>query len=61
MNILYMGNKSPKGFFTNGAGDLLPALDVLGRLYNFCNLVIIFSLMEIVMVFRSNDILQIWK
>ena len=29
-----------KVFFTNSAGDLLPAPDFLGRLYNFCNLVL---------------------
>ena len=47
MNILRTGDKSPvqRGFFTNSAGDLLPALGFLGRLYDFCNLVIIFSLM----------------
>ena len=32
-------------FFTNSAGDLLPALEFLSRLHNFCNLVIIFYLM----------------
>ena len=47
MIILHAGDKSPvqQGFFPNSAGDLLPALQVLGGLYNFCNLVIIFSLM----------------
>ena len=47
MNILHVGIKSPvqRGFFTNGAGDLLPSLGFLGRLYNFCNFVIIFPLM----------------
>ena len=47
MNILWVGDKSPaqQGFFTNSAGDLLPILELLGGLYNFCNLVIIFSLM----------------
>ena len=47
MNILRAGNKSPvqRGSFTNSAVDLLPALDFLGGLYNFCNLVIMFSLM----------------
>ena len=46
MNILHVDNKSPmqQSFFTNVAGNLLPALEFLGRLYNFCNLVIIFSL-----------------
>ena len=47
MNILPVGNKSPvqKGFFTNSPDDLLPTLGLLGRLYNFCNFVILFSLM----------------
>ena len=35
-----------RGFFTNSVGDLLPALGFLGGLYNFCNFVIIFSLMK---------------
>ena len=39
MNILRAGDKSPvqRGFFTNSAGDLLPALGFLGGLHNFCN------------------------
>ena len=47
MNILRMGNKSPvqRGFFTNSVGDLLPTLGFLGGLNNFCNFVILFSLM----------------
>ena len=47
MNILCAGDKSPvqSGFFTNRAGDLLPAPGFLGMLYNFCNFVIMFSLM----------------
>ena len=47
MNILHAGDKSPvqRGFLTNSMGDLLPALGFLGGLYNFCNFVIIFSLM----------------
>ena len=47
MNILRAGNKLPvqRVYFTNSAGNLLPALEFLGRLCNFCNLVIIFSLM----------------
>ena len=47
MNILYVGDKLPvqRGFFKNSAGDLLLALGFLGGLYNFCNFVIIFSLM----------------
>ena len=47
MNILCAGDKLPvqRGFFTNSVGDLLPALDFLDGLHNFCNLVIMFSLM----------------
>ena len=47
MNILCVGDKLPmqQGFFTNSTGNLLPTLDFLGRLFNFCNLVIMFSLM----------------
>ena len=47
MNILHVGDKSPsqQGFFTNTAGNLLFALKFVSGLYNFCNLVIIFSLM----------------
>ena len=43
MNILCAGDKSPmqRGFFKNDAGYSLPALWFLGRLYNFCNFVII--------------------
>ena len=42
-NILCAGNKSSvqQGFFTNSMGDLLPILDFLGGLYNFCKLVMI--------------------
>ena len=45
MNILHACNKLPmqRGFFTNSTGDLLPARS--DGLYNFCNLVINFSLM----------------
>ena len=58
MNILRLGDKSPvqRGFFTNSAGDLLPAQGFLGRLYNFCNFIIIFSLMQVRMICRSGDI-----
>ena len=47
MNILHAGNRSPvqRGFFKNGAGNLLLALRFLDRLYNSGNFVIIFSLM----------------
>ena len=46
-NYLHMGDKLPvqRGFFTNGASDLLPALGFLGGLYSFCNFVIIYFLM----------------
>ena len=39
MNISRVGDKSlvQRGFSTNSAGDLLPALEFLGGLYNFCN------------------------
>ena len=42
MNILRKGDKLPvqRGFSKNRAGDLLPVLRFLGRLYNFCNFVI---------------------
>ena len=45
MNILRTGNKLPmkRGFFKNSMGNLLPVLSFLGGLYNFCNFVIIFS------------------
>ena len=43
-------------FFTNSAGDLLPTLEFLGGLYDFCNLVIIFSLMYITVISGSSDI-----
>ena len=58
MNILRTGDKSPvqRGFSTNSAGDLLPTLGFLGRLYNFCNFVIIFSLLYVTMICRSSDI-----
>ena len=47
MNILHTGSKSlmQRGFFTNAEDDLLPALGFLCGLHNFCNFVIIFSLM----------------
>ena len=47
MNILCAGDKSPvqRGFFKNGAGDLLPAARFLGGLYNFYHFIIIFSLL----------------
>ena len=47
MNILCAGDKLPvqRGFFTNSVGDLLPVVGFLGQLYNFCNSVIIFSIM----------------
>ena len=47
MNILHVDDKFPmqRGFFVNSTGNLLPALEFLGRLYSFYNLVIILSLM----------------
>ena len=47
MNVLCASDKLPmqRGFFINSTGDLLPTLGFLGGLYNFCNFVIIFSLM----------------
>ena len=47
MNILHVGDKLPMqiGFFHNSMGDLLPTLGFLSGLYNFCNFVIIFSVM----------------
>ena len=59
---LHMGDKSPmqRGFFTKSTGVLLPALGFLGRLYNFCNFVIIFSLMYVTMICRSSDIFYIF-
>ena len=38
-------NRPWKEAFGNSAADLLPVLGFLGGLYNFCNFVIIFSLM----------------
>ena len=53
-NILRTGNKSPvqRGFFKNRMGNLLPALRFLGGMYNFCNFVIIFFLMQVMMMCR---------
>ena len=47
MNILHAGNKSPMqiGFLKYSVRNLLPALRFLGELYNFCDFVIILSLM----------------
>ena len=54
MNILRAGDKSPmqKGLFKTGIVDLLPVLRFLGRLYNFLNFIIIFSLMQVTMIRR---------
>ena len=48
MNILHAGNKSPmqRGFVTNSTGNLLPTLGFLGRQFNFCSFVFIFSLIK---------------
>ena len=61
MNISRVGDKSPvqRGFFTNSAGDLLPALEFLGGLYNFCNYVF-FNVSHDDMQ-KQRHILQIWK
>ena len=67
MNILYMGNKlsMQRDFFNNSTDNLLPVLNFLAGLYNFCNFVITFSLMKVTMIcrratyFRTD--LQIWK
>ena len=47
MNIWHVDDKFPvqKGFFVSSMDSLLPALEFLGRLYSFYNLVIIPSLM----------------
>ena len=50
MNILLAGDQMPmqRCFFLDSMGNLLPALEFSGRLCNFCdfcNFVIIFSLM----------------
>ena len=47
VNILRAGDKSPvqERFLKTSVGDLLPALRFLGGFYNFCNFVIILSLM----------------
>ena len=42
----FLGNQAFKSALsTKSADGLLPALGFLGELYNFCNFVIIFSLM----------------
>ena len=48
MNILRAGDKTPmqREKNKNVASDLLAALRFLGRPYNFCNFVIIFSLIK---------------
>ena len=47
LNILNTDNKSPvqMSFLKKSSGELLPTLRFLGRLYNFCTSVIMFSLM----------------
>ena len=54
MNILCVSNKLPlqRGFFKNSTGDVLLSLRLLSKLYNFCNIVIIFSLMYVTMICR---------
>ena len=52
-------NSPNRGFFKNSMGDLLPTLRILGRLYNFCNFVIIFSLIKSEWYIAEWHILQI--
>ena len=64
MNILRAGNKSPvqRSFFKNSAGGLLPPiLRFLGGFYDFCNFVIIFSLIKLRWFVEKRYILQICK
>ena len=69
INILHAGNKSPvqRGFFANSMGDLLPTLGFLGELYNFCNFVIIFSLIksrwyvEVVTYFTDLEMIEYYQ
>ena len=51
-------NKSSvqRDFSKKSVSNLLPTLRFLGRLYNFCNFVIIFSLMQVTMICRSSGI-----
>ena len=52
MNILHAGYKSPvqRDFIKNSKRDLLSTLRILTRLLNFCNFVVIFSLMQLTMI-----------
>ena len=54
INILRAGDKLPmrRCFFTNSTGDLLAAIGLPGGLYNFCDFVIIFSLMLVTMIWK---------
>ena len=53
MNIFRKANKSPvSSFFKNSACNLLLALIFLSWLFNFCNFVITFSLMQVTMICR---------
>ena len=69
MNNLCAGDKLPvqRGFFINSAGDLLPALGFLRRLYNFCNFVVMFSLInswwyvELVTYFTDLEIIEYYQ
>ena len=63
MNILCTGDKSlvQRGFFKNRAGNLLPALRFLGRLYNLHHFVIVFSLIKSQWYAEEQHILQTWQ
>ena len=52
INILHPGYKSPmkRGFFKNSTGNLLTNHRFLVSLYDFCNFIIIFSLMQVTMI-----------
>ena len=56
------GDKFPmqRGFIKNSAGDLLHAIRFLGRLYNFCKFVIMFSFIQFKLYVEEQDIFQIW-
>ena len=63
MNILCTRDKSlvQRGFFKNNAGNLLPTLRFLGRLYNLHHFVIIFSLIKSQWYAEEQHILQTWQ
>ena len=53
-----LGDKLPvqRSFFKNSVSDLLPAVRFLGGLYNFCNFIIIFSLL----LYKNNSFICSW-